>query len=78
MEGIKSIINNPKKSSKTIISINIDDQEVTNTFEIAHSFKKIFCTVAQKIEDKITHTNTKYQDFLDNAALQTFLLPLPS
>ena len=36
--------------------INVDDQEVTNPFETAHSFNKFFCTVAQKIEDKIIYT----------------------
>ena len=33
-----------------------------------------FCSVAQKIEDKIIHTDTKYQDFLDNPTSQTFFL----
>ena len=52
----------------------LNNQEVTNPFEIAHSFNQFFCTVAQKIEDKIIHTDTKYQDSLDNPASQTFFL----
>ena len=39
-EGIKSIINISKKSNKTINCIKLDDQEVTNPFEIAHSFNQ--------------------------------------
>ena len=54
--------------------IKLDDQEVTNPFEIQYSFNKCFCTVAQKIEDRIIHTDTKYHDFLDNPASQTFFL----
>ena len=40
-----------KKSTKTINCINVDDHKVTNPIEIAHSFNKFACTVAQKIED---------------------------
>ena len=35
-----------------------------------------FCNFVQKIEDKIIHTDTKYQDFLDNSASQTLFLSL--
>ena len=31
-------------------------------------------TVALKIEDKVIHTDTKYQDFLDNPVSQRFYL----
>ena len=71
-QGIKSIINISKKSNKTINYIKLNDQEVTNPFEVARPFNQFFCTVGQKIEDKIIHTDTKYQDFLDNPASQTF------
>ena len=64
----------PKKQTKLFKYIKLDDQEVTNPFEIQYSFNKCFCTVAQKIEDRIIHTDTKYQDFLDNPASQTFFL----
>ena len=63
-----------KKSNKTINCIKLKDQEVTNPFEVVHSFNQFFCSVVQKIEDKIIHTYIKYQDFLDNSASQTFFL----
>ena len=53
-------------------------QVVTNPFEVAHSFNKFFCTVAQKKQRiRLYIQILKYQDFLDKSASHKHILFVP-
>ena len=72
--GIKSIINVSKKSTRPVNCLSINDKEETDPLTIADSFNTFFSTVAQKIENKIIKTDKHFKDYLKNPVHDSFFL----
>ena len=68
----------PKNQKRLLSTLLQLMQMVTNPFEVAHSFNKVFCTVAQKKQRiRLYIQILKYQDFLDKSASHKHILFVP-
>ena len=73
-EGIKKIIIISKKRTTDIISIQIGNKTVKNSYEIASEFKKHFTSIARQIEEKLIKPKHKYSEYLKNPNANSFFI----
>ena len=58
-----------RQTHKQIKSININNETEFN-HDMAQTFHNFFVTIACDIDNKIIHTNTNYEDFLQDSVLK--------
>ena len=65
-EGIREIINISKKRTTDITSIQNGNKTVTNSYEKASEFNKLFYSIAKQIEETLIKPKHKYYEYLKN------------
>ena len=72
--GINQIINIKGKRSNQVLSILSKNELITDPKLIANSFNEYFCTIAQKLQSKIYHSNQNFNKYLGNNNNHNFFM----
>ena len=65
-EGIMLIVNVTNKNSIQKISLNINDETITDNKVISNYFKKFFSSVAEKLVKKIRNKTKTFESYLND------------
>ena len=75
-EGIRSIINVKNEKSSNNISLNIDNETITDDLTISNHFNNFFTSVAKNLVNKIPKTPKSFNSCLKNSNENSFFLSL--
>ena len=73
-EGIWSIINVKNEKSSNNISLNIDNETITDDLTISNHFNNFFTSVAKNLVNKIPKTPKSFHSYLKNSNENSFSL----
>ena len=73
-EGIWSIINVKNEKSSNNISLNIDNETITDDLTISNHFNNFFTSVAKNLVNKIPKTPKSFHSYLKNSNENSFFL----
>ena len=73
-EGIRSIINVKNEKSSNNISLNIDNETITDDLTISNHFNNFFTSVAKNLVNKIPKTPKSFDSYLKNSNTNSFFI----
>ena len=73
-EGIRSVINVKNEKSSNNISLNIDNETITDDLTISNHFNNFFTSVAKNLVNKIPKTPKSFHSYLKNSNKKSFFL----
>ena len=65
-KGVREIINLKPGKSKSIKALKKDGMYITSPDKISNSFNNYFSSIANKVREKIPHTNHQFHEYLKN------------